>query len=113
MHCVYAMMGMLIMLVKWCFHVFMSVLCQVDITDQLPEIGHQATLIGKPGLRQMMYRTQRSSHAVRFTAADDRKRLACKATVSDIGSALVIATLLIHRQLPLFSTCYFAVNGVD
>jgi len=67
---------------------------QVDVTDQLTEIGHEATLIGEPGLRQMMYRTRRSSDDLRFTAADDTKRLACKATVSDIGSALVMATLL-------------------
>jgi len=71
---------------------------QVDITDQLSEIGHRATLIGEPGLRQMMYRTQRSSDAIRFTAGDDTKRLACTATVSDIGSAVAINTLLIYRQ---------------
>jgi len=71
---------------------------QVDITDQLSEIGHRATLIGDPGLRQMMYRTQRSSDAIRFTAGDDTKRLACTATVSDIGSAVAINTLLIYRQ---------------
>ena len=85
----------------------MSVRRQVDVTDQLTEIGHEATLIGEPGLRQMMYRTRRSSDDLRFTAADDTKRLACKATVSDIGSALVMATLLIHRQFLLLSTCSF------
>jgi len=71
---------------------------QVDVTEQLGEIRHQATLIGDPGLRQMMYRTQRSSNTIRFTPGDDTKRLACAATVSDIGSALAIATLLIYRQ---------------
>jgi len=71
---------------------------QVDITDQLTEIGHRATLIGEPGLRQMLYRTQRSSDAVRLTAGDDTKRLACTATVSDIGSAVTTATLLVYRQ---------------
>ena len=73
----------------------------MDITDQLTETGQQATLVGQPGLRQMVYRSRRSSDVVRFTAGDDLKRLACKATVTDIGSALVIATLLVHRQFPL------------
>jgi len=75
----------------------MAVLDQVDITDQLKDIGHRATLIGKPGLRRMMYRTQRSTDTLRFTANDDTKRLGCTATVSDIGSALAITTLLVYR----------------
>jgi len=77
---------------------------QVDVTDQLSKIEHRATLIGEPGLRQMMYRTQRSSDAVRFTAGDDNKRLACTATVSDIGSALAITTLLVYRQYYCITT---------
>jgi len=76
----------------------MASVAQVDITDRLSEIGHEAALVGEPGLRRMMYRTRRATDAVRFTAGDDTKRLACKATVSDIGSALVVATLLVHRQ---------------
>jgi len=72
--------------------------CQVDISDQLTEVEHQATLIGQPGLRQMMYKTLRSTDTIRFVANDDTRRLACTATVSDIGSTLATATLLIHRQ---------------
>ena len=71
---------------------------QIDMSDQVTQLEHRATLTGEPGLRQMMYRTQRSSDAVRFTAGDDTKRLACTATVSDIGSAVAITRLLVHRQ---------------
>jgi len=68
------------------------------MSDQVTKLDHRATLTGEPGLRQMMYRTQRSTDSVRFTASDDNKRLACTATVSDIGSAVAITTLLVHRQ---------------
>jgi len=71
---------------------------QVDISDQLTELGHSVKLIGALGLRQLMYATRRATNAIRFTAGDDGKRLACTATVSDVGSAVAIARLLIHRQ---------------
>ena len=73
-----------------------------DMTDRLATVGHSTSLIGQPGLRVMLYRTERSTESLVFDAEDDGKTLTCVATVADIGSVSVSARLLINREFMSF-----------
>jgi hypothetical protein len=64
----------------------------------MPIIGHAASLLGEPGLRVMLHRTERSTDAMVLDAEDDGKMVTCTATVADIGSVSATAKLVVHRK---------------
>lgn len=76
----------------------------VDVTDRLPRISHSASLVGEPGLRLMLYRTERSTDALVLGAQDDGKTITCLASVADIGAMSATAKLIVHRELNSFQS---------
>jgi len=69
-----------------------------DVTDRMSTLSHSTSLVGEPGLRVMLYRTERSTDSLVLGAEDDGKTITCSAAVADIGSLSATAKLVVHRK---------------
>ena len=72
-----------------------------QLTDQF-SLRHTATLVGSPGLRQMVYRTERWSDSFRAEARDDGDVIKCYVTITGLGTNYTSSPVIVHCMYSVF-----------